>query len=253
MNPRILITREEDRADRWAELLITEGMEIVALPMTRYELLNPQPKRLQWDQYSWIAFTSSKAVHLFFEWCKLNRYQVPDDMPLAAISKSTAKEIEAHGYTVSLTGAKKTGKELAFQLVREMDNDRSKKVLFPAGVKTLGEFEAVLSQRRVRVEKLCLYRNEPRPATEIREEWANIGVYDVVVFAAPSAVEVWAEVVDEPWCKPCVAIGITTGRALETAGCYAPVVCEDIDSAALLKATTLALDMVWEERSSSNQ
>jgi len=105
LNRKIAVTRAEEQAGDFAEILSGFGAETIHLPVIEIDPLEiPEevilPEKI--NRYSWIVFTSSNGAALFLE--DLKKSLSPDELQpgICAIGPGTARTIEHLGFRVSL-------------------------------------------------------------------------------------------------------------------------------------------------------
>lgn len=97
---KIIITRPRERAGKLSKMLRERGAEVIEIPCISTETIHrPLPPLGGYDR---IGFTSITGVESFFELLKENKTDIRaiGAAKIAAIGKSTAEALEAHGLTV---------------------------------------------------------------------------------------------------------------------------------------------------------
>ncbi|MBM3273765.1 MAG: uroporphyrinogen-III synthase, partial [Candidatus Sericytochromatia bacterium] len=159
----VLVTRAPEQSGELLALLAEAGAETIALPtIAFFPPVDPRPLEraiVDLQTYSWIAFTSSNAVHAFFE-------RLGDDLPgkmghvrLAAVGPKTAEAISHWGLTAQLVAAKGNAASLADGLGRVcMPGDR---LLYPRAERVSDDLAGRLQVFKVVVHDPIAYRAAP--------------------------------------------------------------------------------------------
>jgi uroporphyrinogen-III synthase len=166
----VLVTRAPDQSGELLSLLAEAGAETIAMPtIAFFPPVDPRPleqaiARLQ--SYAWIAFTSSNAVHAFFE-------RLHDDVPakighvrLAAVGPKTAEAIGHWGLTAQLVAAKGNAASLADGLGRVcLPGDH---LLYPRAERVSDDLVGHLQRFKVVVHDPIAYRTVPPTGDSFR-------------------------------------------------------------------------------------
>ncbi len=229
--PRIVLTRQQARNRPWAEVLRAAGVEVLELPLIRFEPLPPVSDPVP-DDPDWILFTSPQAVRAFLE-----AGLTAGAARLGALGRGTAAALADADLAAEFTPGLNDGVEFATAFTAAISTPAT--VLLPGPQRRLREPVAILERAGFLVRELPLYRTEPVPAAELPDRPFRPG--DVVFLCSPSTVRAFTAAWDE---RPaCVAIGETTASAARAAG-FAPRVAETPDLQAMVRAA--GLDLVLE-------
>ena len=221
--PRIVLTRQQERNRPWADALRRAGIDVLELPLIRFEPLPPAQDPLV-DDHDWILFTSPQAVRAFLE-----AGLTPGSARLGALGRGTAAALTDVGLEAEFTPGVNDGVEFATAFIAAVSAPAT--VLLPGPQSRLREPVAMLEQAGFLVRELPLYRTEPVPAAELPDSPFRPG--DVVFLCRPSTVRAFTAAWDE---RPeCVAIGETTAKAAREAG-FTPQVAETPDLQAMVRA-----------------
>ena len=224
---RIILTREKDRNQIWADRLQQADLPFSQLPLVRYQSL-ALPAERDFSTFGWIIFTSPQGVRAFAD-LQAERGQAR----CAALGHGTAQALQAAGFGVDLNAGALDGVELAAHFL-EIAGE-SCRVLLPGPKRRLSEPRAALESAGYTVQELPLYETLPIEAAAIAA--ADLQPDDVIFFCSPSAVRAFAGARDD---KPrCVAIGQTTADACRSAG-FAPVVADTPDLDAMVRAAGIS-------------
>ena len=220
----IAVTRPEDDAGELAELLEKAGALPVFFPLTR--ILPPGDdaplRRAVADAaaYDWIIFTSARAVHAF---AAIAAPETPGRLRarIAAVGPATAAAVHAlTGRAPDVVPERNTGAGIVPALL-ERSPLRDVRVLWPRAETPRPELPAALLAAGALLDDPIAYRTQPDPAAARQlAELAAGGRVDVITFTAPSAVECFADVLDEQAPPRCLiaVIGPATAEAARAVG-----------------------------------
>ncbi|HVA58001.1 MAG TPA: uroporphyrinogen-III synthase [Gemmatimonadaceae bacterium] len=197
---RVVVTRAANQAAALSRPLAALGAEVVEMPATRVELLDPTPAMAaiaHLADYHWLVFTSQNAVRCF--WQLLGQAGRGLDalarLRVAAVGPSTAAALEALGVPVAVTPTRFVAEGL-LEALRDRDDVRGTRVLYlvargarevlPVGLRELG----------ATVDVVPLYRSVPdvEGAAALRERLLG-GQIDVVTFTAGSSASAFVHAV----------------------------------------------------------
>jgi uroporphyrinogen-III synthase len=216
MKPRILITRESERASDLVRLLEAEGLEAHAEPITRTVFLAHDEDVPALESFDWLIFTSVNGVKGF-----KNVYKsatLPPNLKTAAVGPGTAETLAQHLCEPHYVAKQHDALSLANELLDEDPDMPHRAVLWPCAAHASFELATALKDAGTNVVAWPVYLTEPVPQEELLSRLVRLWPWDVVVFAAPSAVASFAHSWPTPWDFPCVAIGQLTAKALLKAG-----------------------------------
>lgn len=227
--PRVVVTREADRAASTVLALVDRGFAPVVVPAieTRSTIDDPWSRATLIDgleRADWIVVTSATAIPILQEALTVGRGSLADlRARWAAVGTATATALEAAGVHVSFRPRAATGQELAATLpVRPGD-----RVLLPRGERADREVLAMLADRGAIVEPVAVYATAVAPAASrplVTAALVDDHAPVAVVAASPSALEGWlllADAADRTAVArrlPILAIGPTTAAAARRAG-----------------------------------
>ncbi|HSJ31680.1 MAG TPA: uroporphyrinogen-III synthase [Longimicrobiales bacterium] len=220
----IAVTRPGDDAGELADLLEKAGAVPLLIPLTR--ILPPRddaPLRravASAGAYEWIIFTSARAVDAF------GAVAAPDTPErlrarIAAVGPATAAAVHALiGRAPDVVPERTTGGGIVPALL-EQGPLRGVRVLWPRAETPRPELPAALLAAGALLDDPIAYRTVPDPAAARQlAELAAGGRVDVITFTAPSAVECFADVLDEQARPRCLiaVIGPATAQAARAVG-----------------------------------
>lgn len=208
----ILITREADKADKFAKILKRAGHKPFSMPMIECVPVKAEIE----GHYDYGVFTSINAVNYFQPY----KRRVTFDMT-AAVGSATKKALLDAGMDVDLIPEEYSAEGLK-KLFGGMDV-RGKTFLLAGAETRAGDFEDWLKMNGCRAEIVTIYRTD-----EIKREKADIDAFiaknriDVITFASPSSVRAFFKCTDTD--RELVAIGETTAAEIRKFGhtCHVP-------------------------------
>jgi len=212
---RVIITREENKAAPLIESLRDKGVMSFAVPVTRivYDLSISVPSNI--NQFDWIVFTSANGVGAFSGILSKSEYELEHSVRIAAVGSSTAEEIEKKLRRRAVVPEINNAVSLAEMLLDQGDDSRKMKVLWPCGEDALLDFEDAMASAGAEVTRWICYGTEKMEKYIIRSKLESLLPWNLVFFAAPSAVEAFSAGWGDKSGFVAVAIGSTTGKALK--------------------------------------
>ncbi len=227
-NPRIILTRQRERNQAWAQALTAAGLAVYELPLIRFQSFSVAADLGAFD---WILFTSPQAVRAFQE-----SGLASGSARIGALGPGTAAALGAMDQPVDFQPGLKDGVEFATAFVHHTSAPAS--VLLPGPERRMREPVAILTQAGFLVRELALYRTVPIPREELPT--SPFDPEDVVFFCSPSTVRAFCDAWEQ---RPqCIAIGETTAAAARAEG-FAPRVAATPDLQAMIQALDLDLDL----------
>lgn len=159
----VLVTRAPEQAGDLIRMLQEAGAEAVALPTVAFfPPVDPRPldKAIaEIGRYAWVVFTSSNAVHAFFE-------RVPEPVAerlagvrIAAVGPKTAEALAQWGLEAGLVAAKGNAASLSDGLSRVCRP--GERVLYPRAERVSDDLAGKLQARGIQVEDPIAYRTVP--------------------------------------------------------------------------------------------
>ncbi|MBT7454031.1 MAG: uroporphyrinogen-III C-methyltransferase [Gemmatimonadetes bacterium] len=231
---RILITRSREQCRPLRLLLEAEGGEVFELPMLQLsdpEDAAPLDKALtQLQKFQWIIFTSPNAVSYFFT--SLQRSgrdaRALGSCRIATIGSATASHLADYGISPDLTPTSHSSAGLAAAFA---DIDlQDAQILIPSSAIGITDLDEELERRGAKTQRVTAYENHPPNPDEVEiPEALSSGEMDCVVFASPSAVHHFVELLGRDQAFESLAqtriavIGPTTARAITALGLQAAI------------------------------
>jgi uroporphyrinogen III methyltransferase/synthase len=226
---RILVTRSREQAAPLQLLLEAEGAEVVSLP-----LLEIRPPR-DWTavdeaishlaNFDWTVFTSPNSVDFLFQrlaeaGCDSRAFGT---CAIAAVGISTAERLAARGINPDLVPDNQSQEGLATAF-EDLPVD-GQRFLVPASSIGRTLLDEKLEARGAEISRVVAYQNEPPdPAGVVLPEALAEGHIDLFVFASPSSVRNFCELLGSERAVEVLStgkiasIGPTTTLAVEECG-----------------------------------
>ncbi|HEX4467989.1 MAG TPA: uroporphyrinogen-III C-methyltransferase [Gemmatimonadaceae bacterium] len=222
---RILVTRAQMPSSTLAELLAGAGADVVEVPATRIEPLDPGKLRAaisHLDAYDWLAFTSRNGVERFWKVlfdCGLDARSLAG-LRVVAVGPATADELLAHGIAVDVTPERFVAEGVLEALAQRRDIHGAR-VLYVAAEGARDVLPNGLTELGARVDVVPIYRSTPDPASEeAMQRFAAAGdERSLAAFTSASAVRAFVDAAGADAGRVGVAsIGPATSAAAREAG-----------------------------------
>ena len=218
---RVLITRAEEDATRWALRLARLGATPVVFPCIVCEFLDDVETaaalRAAVAKSGWLVLTSARGAEAV---ARLLCGSLPGNIQVAAIGPATARAAEdylAEPHLVSSAGTSLgLGRALAGRIVGEPGMPERGAVVASA-VEGRDDVERTLSANGIAVIRVNVYRTVPLLAIGERDRRILIDVHDVLL-ASPSAVRGLLNRAIVPPHARVITVGPTTSLAAKAAG-----------------------------------
>lgn len=222
---RIVVTRARSQAASLRERLATRGADVVEMPATRIELMDPAPLHHAIDrmnEYGWVVFTSQNAVRIFWDALRaLSRdARAFAGVKIAAVGPATADALLDHGLTVDVSPDRFVAEGL-LDALRDRRDVRGVRVLYAAARGARETLEDGLAELGTIVDRVELYRSviDGEGSAALRDELMT-GTLDLVTFTSASSVNAFLSAVGEQAVRqaPAASIGPITTAAARNAG-----------------------------------
>lgn len=223
---RIVLTRQRESNQAWAESLADADRPFLELPLLRFELL-PVPQDFDPEGYDWILFTSPQGVRAFAA-----AGMRPGTALVAALGAGTRAALAERGWRDDLGVDCLDGAELARAFAARIQPPA--RVLLPGPERRLDNPRNALETAGFTVSELPLYSTQPADPDSLPVTPFATG--DIVFFCSPSTVRAFTATWDER--PPCVAIGETTATVAREHG-FPTVVAASPDLNAMILAAGL--------------
>jgi len=212
---RVIIAREENKAAPLIESLREKGIISFAVPVTRIIFNSSIRFPSNINDFDWIVFTSANGVGAFAEILSKSKYELERGVQIAAVGSSTAGEVEKKLRRRAVVPEINDAVSLAQLLVGMADDPRNLRVFWPCGADALPNFESVMVGAGADVTRWVCYGTEKIEKDIVRSKLESLLPWNLVFFAAPSAVEAFSDSWDDKSGFIAAAIGSTTGNALK--------------------------------------
>lgn len=215
--PRVLLTRSDEDCAEWAEQLASRGIESVALPCIRCEIIDTPALRTKLAAAAaaadWLVFTSRRGVEAFV----VLGATAPAQAALAVVGATTAAAAEQELGKVALVGRGGTAAALAATLVRDGDLTNRPNVVMAVAENASDAFERTVVAAGARCTRCDVYRTVPAPPAAAKRPLSTLHV-DNVLLASPSAATGFVHQVDADVPARIVTIGPSTTAAAQRLG-----------------------------------
>ena len=239
---RVVVTRPA-HGSRLAERLEELGAEVLDVPATRLERLDPAPLRealARLDEFDWLVLTSQNAVRYLWEELRglgLDARALAA-CKVAAVGPATAAALLAHGLAVDVTPERFVA-EGVLEALAQREDVAGARVLYATALGSREVLPEGLMTLGADVEVVHVYRSVPDPAAAAPLRAAlEGGEADLVTFTSASTVRGWVEAVGETLATrvPAVCIGPATSEAARAAGLEVLVEAEQATIDGLVQA-----------------
>jgi len=217
-NKKIIITRDIKKSAPLAAVLKPYGISCYAVPVTQtvFDVSKTIPEDLK--KYNCIAFTSTNAVHAFSRISKKVGFELNRDLKIFAVGSSTAKAVESAFRKPDLVPEKSDAGSLAESIIEKTGDPAPLNVFWPCSADALPYFERILVNAGARVNRWECYRTKALDPRYVRSQLQTLDPWDLVYFAAPSAVKAFTRAWKDKSGFISLAIGPMTEAALKKAG-----------------------------------
>ena len=199
MTKKVFISRSLEADSYFKRAIEIQGGKVYAQSLLK---LVPQPLN-GFPKTEWIFFTSKNGVRYFFE----QSPKLKKNTKIAAIGQSTAQAIRQYGHSPAYVGRGINTSNIAQEFTQIAANQS---VLMPQARHAIVNVRNIIAQK-AKVHPLTVYNNEPLTSFDIP-------VCDLLVFTSPMNAQTYFAKYDLQPHQKVIAIGQTTGKALETLG-----------------------------------
>lgn len=218
---RVLVTRAQDDAERWASRLASLGAVPVVLPCLVSEPLDAAPAqralREALHDAAWLVLSSPRGAVIA---AALLSGALPAATRVAVVGDTTAAAARTALGRVDLVATVQTSAGLGDALARRLtqDGEPQRQPVVLAGALS-GRDEAELMLRRVGapVSRVDIYRTVPAPAATVKRDLALDALHEILL-ASPSAVAGLLNLARVPEGARVITIGPTTSAAARDHG-----------------------------------
>src|ERR671921_1998321 len=231
-NKILAITRSEQDAKEFLQLVREQGGEAIALPVIEIVPRGPEVveeflDKIHNKKHYYCAFTSQKAVNILFDLARDKIAAALNSTTVIAIGPKTKQSLEEHGIKVGLVLEKFS----SFGLVDLMSGTKpaGKKIIIPRSGAANDFATEALVRLGMDVDEILLYNVRTRPVEPIWKEFCDLLLQkkvDAVIFTSASNVNSFFEIMDKVYkdelqldnITKVVSIGPFTTKALRDRG-----------------------------------
>ena len=222
---RVVVTRAAAQAGALSERLRALGADVLEMPATRVEPLDPAPLAAalaRLGEYDWMAFTSQNAVRLVWEALRAAGLDARAlaGVRVCTVGSATGEALLARGIAVDVVPTRFVAEGVLEALAGRTDVQGARVLyataegardVLPAGLRALGAV----------VDVVPVYRSAPdgAGAEQLRQALAD-GAVDLVTFTSASTVHGYVQAVGAELARraPAASIGPVTSEAARAAG-----------------------------------
>ena len=222
---RVVVTRATAQAGALSERLRALGADVLEMPATRVEPLDPAPLAAalaRLGEYDWMAFTSQNAVRLVWEALRAAGLDARAlaGVRVCTVGSATGEALLARGIAVDVVPIRFVAEGVLEALAGRTDVQGARVLyataegardVLPAGLRALGAV----------VDVVPVYRSAPdgAGAEQLRQALAD-GAVDLVTFTSASTVHGYVQAVGAELARraPAASIGPVTSEAARAAG-----------------------------------
>ncbi len=188
---RIVVTRARAQASVLSEKLSALGAQVIEVPVLEvappksFRELDHEIKNIK--KYSWIVFTSTNAVHFFYERLKVLKLDARQlaGVRCMAVGEVTASALRAGGIHADFVSKGGTALAMIQEWLRL--KLKAKRILFPSAEDAQEEWITLLASKKIKVKRVVAYRKKkPQIDSKKLDEIFNPPVH-LLTFASSSA------------------------------------------------------------------
>jgi uroporphyrinogen III methyltransferase/synthase len=245
---RVVVTRARSQAGALSQRLRSLGADVLEMPATRIEPLDPAPLRQavgRLGDYQWALFTSQNAVRLFWQALRDagRDARALAGLRVAAVGAATAEALLDRGIAVDVLPERFVAEGVLAALAGR-DDVRGARVLYATAEGARDVLPAGLVGMGAVVDVLPIYRSVPdgEDAGALRAALTD-GSVDLVTFTSASTVHGFVEAVgaDLAARAPAASIGPITTDAARQVGLSVTVEAAESTIPGLVDAIAVAL------------
>lgn len=218
---RVLVTGSRKMAENQSRVLEAEGAEVISFSLIDTEpLLTDALKEAvdALDQYTWIVFTSSNGVDLFFDYLMEREKDLRclSGLRFAVIGEGTKSALAARGIRADFVPGRYSSRDLAAEWIPTLTKED--RALLLRAEEASRELNEALDQAGIPYEALAVYHTavDARRGEELNRILPEV---DYVTFASASAVKAFAAMTEgNTFQAKAVCIGPVTEKAARAAG-----------------------------------
>ncbi len=219
---RVLLTGTEAMCRKQQEILREEGAEAISFSLIRTKRLRSEKLSQAIEKissYTWLVFTSSNGVELFFHELKENHKDIRSlsNIRFAVIGSGTKDALEAKGIYADFVPTRYSSRDLAAEWIPGLAS--SDRILLLRADEASAELTKALETEGITYEAIPLYTTEAdrRKEEELKRMLSKV---DYITFASASAVKAFVGMAGdlEQLTAKVICIGPVTERAAAEAG-----------------------------------
>jgi len=222
----VITTQPVNQAIRLINPLIKAGAKVYNLPMIKIVYTQPDDKLKRTinslKSFNILLFTSRNGVIGFFQLLKsiTGNHQIPENLKIAVIGESTAKEIRKYSHSVHYINTGITSDEFSKYLKSKVVNANDR-ILLALGNLAPDKLQDYL-KKIVFTERINVYKTiKPESFNDEILNIAKKQKVDLTVFTSPSAFKNFIQITDfcsEDYKTSIACIGKTTGSYIKSEG-----------------------------------
>lgn len=195
---RVLITREEQQAEKMKQLVISNGGIPIVVPLLSFRAVSMTSELQMVIQklhtYDWLVFTSQNAVAIFLQ--LVNLQSVSRLPKIAAVGEKTKQFLVEKGFDVEFVPSKFVAETFVAEFLPMLH--KGAKVLLPKGNLARDVIAPALRQADVLIDDITIYETcMPEGSRQMLASLLNNKEIDIVTFTSPSTVEHFMKIVRE--------------------------------------------------------
>lgn len=218
MKKRVIVTRDQEKAAPLIKELREYGVDAMAVPVTHVRIYDDLYLPENLDDYDMIAITSASALNAFKRILDAGNKVLPGKIKFAAVGEATAGGVKETFGKVDIIPDEQNALSLAKTIIERSDDPGSLRIFWPCANNALPELEIELNKAGTTVTPWVCYETVAMESRQIGSRLQSLAPWDLVFFAAPSAVEAFSAAWKDKTGFIAIAIGPTTEQALRKKG-----------------------------------
>lgn len=224
----ILITRNADQSNSFADLIRNQGGIPVEIPLLEINCISCNDRFLnQITEYEWIFFTSANGVHCFFKAInnRTSSLRLSDfeNVKFAVVGDKTEKSLLDYGFSANFIPSVYNGEVMAAEFIQQFRIDGS--LLIVKGNRSRAVLQKAFTTENILFDEIVTYETKSNHASKsILRSYFNEKLPDFITFTSPSSVEAFMDAelqksfISMAHKVPCVCIGTTTEQRARELG-----------------------------------
>lgn len=203
-NKVLAITRNENEAKEFSQLVSEQGGKAIALPTIEIVPAGPSTvqdfiDRLQIKKHHYCAFMSSQAVNVLFDIAdKQKMVSALNSTTVIAVGPKTKQSLEKNGIHVNLTPEKFSSLGL-IEMMAKQQNSHGKSIIIPRSSASNEFVGEALMSLGMEVDEIFLYSVRTCKPTPVWSDFSTLlkqKKIDAIIFTSASATESFFELMD---------------------------------------------------------